>query len=184
MYKLLKSKKAIGVDDFIPLMFTLAIFIIILIFASFSQSSSERAINEDISFTKETIEATDNLLNFLQMPIENFDINFQKADKSIILKDITISDLIVLSYKEDNYEYLEEKSKEFFDPIINSEESIFYRISFSTDSQGTIHYFEIGRPKESFKIKKKAKTAEMIIPIDNNKDIKINFLKQEITPLK
>ena len=92
MYKLLKSKKAIGVDDFIPLMFTLAIFIIILIFASFSQSSSERAINEDISFTKETIEATDNLLNFLQMPIENFDINFQKADKSIILKDITISD--------------------------------------------------------------------------------------------
>lgn len=117
MYKLLKSRKGIGIDDFLPLMFALAVFILVLFFFMIGSSSDKKAMASESSGLKQNIYDQDNLLTLLQSPVNNFDVNLMVPEKPIILKDITVADLIILSYSNDDYKELEKAADSFLGPV-------------------------------------------------------------------
>jgi hypothetical protein len=107
MYKILKSKKAVSSDDFIPLMFAMFVFVLAFVFLIISSSMSQNTKAEDISAIQENIEGTDVLLSYLRTPVDAKN---------------NIADLIILSHSNDNYENLITATKN--NKLITSYESV------------------------------------------------------------
>ncbi|MBW2974319.1 hypothetical protein KY366_01245 [Candidatus Woesearchaeota archaeon] len=100
MYRLFKSKKGIGTDDVFPLIYTIIAFVFIILFLNISTVSKIKEDKANIESRLNNIKAEQKLLDFLESEV--------KAGE----KTITISDLIVLSVNEDNYDKLTVKLNE------------------------------------------------------------------------
>lgn len=91
MYKLFKSKKGIGIDDLIPLLFTIIVFVIVIFFLNINNANKKRDADLNAKIIMDTIKAEQKLLDFLEKKVE--------VDK----KTITIADLIRLYYYEEKH---------------------------------------------------------------------------------
>ena len=100
MYKLFRSKKAIGVDDFIPLAATIIIFAIAFILLAVGSSVKEKKEKIEIGSIQEGIDLTDILLVYLQTPVSE-NTNFV--------------DSIITSQRINYYEILERRTKKYFE---------------------------------------------------------------------
>jgi hypothetical protein len=71
--KLLKSKKAIGIDDFIPLMFAIFIGLFFVIFVVGVGTVENRGVESTVEEMITATQRTDNFLIFLDTPIKEFE---------------------------------------------------------------------------------------------------------------
>ncbi|MBD3249768.1 hypothetical protein GF336_07010 [Candidatus Woesearchaeota archaeon] len=103
MHKLFRSKKAIGIDDFIPLMVTLFFFIIaIFIFLAFSgDAEDDREKNADI--LKQEIDGKQILIHYLRTPVK-VDLNKMESEKPIDLAYTDMAGLITLLRSDEYFE--------------------------------------------------------------------------------
>ena len=152
MNKLMKNKKGIAVDDFIPLMLTIIAFVIALMFFVFDNSAKADSIINSVDFTKEEITANDYLTTFLST----------KSNLNILTE----------AYLSDDYNLFEERAKAFFDPIysdagnswklvINSEKNTFQINGKGYSSQFNAYIL-----------------TKLSIPSPDKKTIKLIFYKQ------
>ena len=118
MYKIFNSKKAVGIDDFIPLLVAMFIFLFAVFFLLIEDSVKDKSKAADIDSLKETIESTDLLLLYLQTPVG---------------ENINIADLLTKSHLNKDYKSIEKESKKFFDPIYMPLESWSLIISSEKD---------------------------------------------------
>ncbi len=91
MYKLFKSKKGIGIDDLIPLLFTIIVFVIVILFLNINNTNKKRETDLNAKIMMDTIKAEQKLLDFLEKKVE--------VDKKII----SVADLIRLFYYEEKH---------------------------------------------------------------------------------
>jgi len=171
MYKLLNSKKAVAIDDFIPLMFAVFIFLFAIAFLFISNSVDKKDNSNDILSTQEEIKATDNLLNFLQLPYT---------------QDSTNSDLVIAaitSSTADSQEFTDLKKAiaDFFDPLYSAEKTSWkldIRLIPGNDLMTPSNILEVEGntyliASEFFsKIELKAKA---ILPVPNNRPVELRL---------
>jgi hypothetical protein len=90
MDKLLKSRKAVGFDDFLPLVIAVFIFLMVFLFVGFAINNSEKAKINSVEEIKDKIMMTDALINYLRADVQDYNLK--------------IADLIYLA--EDDKKYL------------------------------------------------------------------------------
>jgi len=150
MNKLLKSKKAIGIDDTLPILLTLGLFLLAITFFMIDNSVKENKIIDDTDILKQEIQATDYLLAYLQMSVD---------------ENTNIADLITSSYLKNNFQELERLTKEYFDAIDPSQEDLWT--------------LKIVSEKEIEILSSKARilVAKTKIPINDNQELEIQLFK-------
>ena len=89
--KLINSKKAIGVDDFFPLLFAIIAFIIIIMLLSYSHGKEAKEITYNANNEIRELESYDLFRNFLSKEI---------SVDSIEIKTINMADFIKIYYLE------------------------------------------------------------------------------------
>lgn len=91
------GKKAVGIDDFLPLLLTIFIFVFASFFFLIDSSIEEKETETGMENIKEKINAQDNLLLFLRQE--------------------SVSEEIIQDYYEDDFSKTHQSAKEFFDPL-------------------------------------------------------------------
>ncbi len=111
MYKLFRSKKAVGIDDFIPLMVTMFFFIIaIFLFLVFS-GDAEDDKEKDADILKQDIDGKQMLNYYLRTPVK-IDLNKMQTEKPIDLAYTDMAGLITLLKSDEYFEEQWEKKTE------------------------------------------------------------------------
>jgi len=95
--KLIKSKKAIGVDDLFPLLFVIIAFIFIILLFTYSHSKEVKEINEDVTQITKEIESYELLNKFLSTEV-SIDLNAGNTNLPIDIIRMNMAELIILSY--------------------------------------------------------------------------------------
>jgi hypothetical protein len=98
---MIKSKKAIGVDDLFPLLFTVVVFVFIIMIFTYSYSKESEQINFAVSQTQGEIESYDLLNKFLSQKIF-FDLNEGYSNLPAEIRVITMEEFIRYYYIEEN----------------------------------------------------------------------------------
>ena len=121
--KLLKSKKAIGVDDLFPLLFAIIVFIFIIMLFTYSHSKEKEAINFDVAEIKREIESLDHFNKFLTKEIP-YDLNQGYTNLPAEIKTTSMADFIKYYYletdsqnKEAHYSKILSEMQTIFDPL-------------------------------------------------------------------
>ena len=101
--KLIKSKKAIGVDDLFPLLFVIIAFIFIILLFTYSHSKEVKEINEDLTQITREIESYDLLNKFLSTEV-SINLNAGHTNLAAEIKTTNMADFIKLYYLEEDSE--------------------------------------------------------------------------------
>lgn len=102
MYSLFRNKKGVAIDDLLPLLFVMGVFVIIFLVFTFTNVSEKSDVKRDITEVKQKIDANQHLLQFLRSPATD--------DKSM-------ADLIAESSLNDDFKDIKSKSEDYFDKI-------------------------------------------------------------------
>lgn len=167
MSKLINSKKAIGIDDFIPLIFAVLVFLFAVIFLFASDKSDKEDQKEDIQSIQEEIYAADNLMNFLQL----------SYNEDLTNADLAIAAVASLSAESKEYKDFEQKAKDFFDPLYSVNEDMWklYINQIPSDAlMAPSPIFEIKGSTYSLS-KSAVQKARSILPVPENKPVELRL---------
>jgi hypothetical protein len=149
MHKIFNSRKAVAVDDFIPILLTMLFFVFAMLFLFVGSCSRENTKTETVNLEVETIQATDYLLNYLQNSVD---------------ENKTMADLIITSEINKDYDKLERLTKDYFN-------TVYADLSFSWTL--IINNQEI--LSDDLGIFTRELVAETTLPLPNNEIIEIKL---------